>query len=84
MRLFAIRGRGKQGTPATRYELATERWAVEWRRLRHVRWYSFEQPEFPFDEYDRQMEALLSLLAAKTGLPLYDLRDSRRQTQAPS
>lgn len=31
-------------------------------------------PRVPFDEYDRQMDALLSLIAAKTGLPLYDLR----------
>lgn len=31
-------------------------------------------PRVPFDDYDRQMDALLSLIAAKTGLPLYDLR----------
>ena len=28
----------------------------------------------PYDEYNRQLQALLSLVAAKTGLPLYDLR----------
>ena len=32
------------------------------------------KPETPFDDYDRQMDALLSLIAAKTRLPLYDLR----------
>jgi hypothetical protein len=31
-------------------------------------------PRVPFDDYDRQMDALLSMIAAKTGLPLYDLR----------
>jgi hypothetical protein len=32
--------------------------------------------EASYEEYDRQMEALLSLIAAKTGLPLYDLREA--------
>jgi len=32
------------------------------------------KPLTSLDEYDRQMDALLSLIAAKTGLPLYDLR----------
>ena len=31
-------------------------------------------PMVPFEEYDRQMERFLSLIAARTGLPLYDLR----------
>jgi hypothetical protein len=73
VRLFAIRG-GKPGTPATRYELATETRAVEWKRLRRIRWFSAQQPELPFEEYDREMDALLAVIAAKIGLPLYDLR----------
>jgi hypothetical protein len=32
------------------------------------------RPMVSYEEYDRQMEALLSLIAAKTGLPLFDLR----------
>jgi hypothetical protein len=72
-RLFAIRG-GEPGTPATRYELATERGTVEWRRLRRIPWFSVEQPELPFDQYDREMDTLLAVIAVKTGLPLYDLR----------
>jgi hypothetical protein len=32
------------------------------------------EPTIPQYEYDLQMEALLALIAAKTGLPLYDLR----------
>jgi hypothetical protein len=72
-RLLAIR-EGKAGTPATRYELASERATVEWRRLRRIRWFSVEQPELLFEEYDREMDALLAVIAAKTGLQLYDLR----------
>jgi hypothetical protein len=33
-----------------------------------------QQPDLPFDAYERQMEALLALIAAKTGLALADLR----------
>jgi hypothetical protein len=33
------------------------------------------KPTVPFEEYDRQMDALVSLIVEKTGLPLYDLRD---------
>jgi len=73
-RLFAIREGGKPGTPATHYELASESGAVEWKRLRRLRWYSLQQPDLPFDVYDPQMEALLALIAAKTGLALADLR----------
>jgi hypothetical protein len=32
------------------------------------------KPETSLEEYDRQMDALLALIAARTGLPLYDLR----------
>lgn len=73
-RLFAIRGGGDPGTPARRYELATECGTVEWSRPRRISWYSLEQPELPFDQYDREMGALLAVIAAKTGLRLYDLR----------
>ena len=32
--------------------------------------FAFTKTPDPFDEYDHQMEALLSLIAAKTGLPI--------------
>jgi hypothetical protein len=32
------------------------------------------KPTLPLDEYNRQMQALLSLVEAKTGFALYDLR----------
>jgi hypothetical protein len=32
------------------------------------------KPTLPLDEYNRQMQVLLSLVEAKTGLALYDLR----------
>lgn len=71
--LLAIR-RGKEQAEATEYELSGPTTIVRWRRLHQKRWFSWVKPALPFDEYDRQMEALLSLIAAKTGLPLYDLR----------
>lgn len=37
------------------------------------------KPTSSYEEYERQMEALPALVAAKTGLPLYDLRDDRQR-----
>jgi len=34
----------------------------------------FAKPTISSEEYDKQMQALLSLIAGRTGLPLYDLR----------
>ena len=42
--------------------------------LRKTYWVDLE-PTISHDEYNRQMQALLSLVAAKAGLPLYDLRE---------
>src|SRR5262249_36848797 len=58
------------------YELSSAhdvvRWA--WMRQNNRRVIFFAQPTVSAEEYERQMQALLSLIAAKTGLPLYDLR----------
>jgi hypothetical protein len=71
-RLFAIT-RGRQATVS--YELASSQASAPWVWVRpdtfSARWF---EPTIPQFEYDRQMEALLMLVAAKTGLPLYDLR----------
>jgi hypothetical protein len=60
------------------YELSGPGAIVRWMRLtpgRHFSLFRFMlKPALPSDEYDRQMDALLSVIAAKTGLPLYDLR----------
>jgi len=71
-RLFAIT-RGRHATVS--YELASSQASVTWVWVRpgtlSARLF---EPTIPQYEYDRQMEALLALVAAKTGLPLYDLR----------
>jgi hypothetical protein len=72
-RLFAIRG-GLPGTPATRYELSNPSTVVTFGRARPRRWWALYHPVLPWEHYEAQMEALLDLIAAKTGLPLYDVR----------
>ncbi len=73
-RLFAICGRGKAGSPAVCYELSSPSVVVRWDRLRPQQWWALERPPTSFEEYERQMDALLSLIAARTHLLLYDVR----------
>lgn len=75
-RLFAIIPTIKRTGQPNAYELSSiaaftplPRW-----RPHSLSLFSLFKPALPFDEYDRQMDALLSLIAAKTGLSLYDLR----------
>jgi hypothetical protein len=71
-RLFAIT-HGRHATLT--YELASATASAPWMWLRLDTFTArFYEPTIPQYEYDRQMEALLALIAAKTGLPLYDLR----------
>jgi hypothetical protein len=71
-RLFAIT-RGRHATLS--YELASSQASVPWVWVRRGTFSArLFEPTIPQYEYDRQMEALLALVAAKTGLPLYDLR----------
>jgi hypothetical protein len=80
-RLFAILSANlvsKRNHLTGGYELSGPGTIVRWTRLSpglHFSVFRFMlKPALPFDEYDRQMDALLSVIAAKTGLPLYDLR----------
>jgi hypothetical protein len=77
VRLYAMYGtfgRQKSGTSIT-YELSSARNIVRWTWfLRKTSWVDLGST-ISHDEYNRQMHALLSLVAAKTGLPLYDLRE---------
>ncbi len=50
------------------------RWIVPKSRFRAI--YPF-RPTIPYDEYCRKMEALEQMVVAKTGQPLYDLRDKK-------
>ncbi len=76
-RLFAMYGTfgaQKSGASIT-YELSSARDIVRWTWvLRKTHWGGLE-PTIPRDEYNRQMQALLSLVVTRTGLPLYDLRE---------
>jgi hypothetical protein len=71
-RLFAIT-RGRHATVS--FELASAQARAPWIWVRPGTFSArLFKPTLPQYEYDRQMEALLALVAAKTGLPLYDLR----------
>ena len=72
--LFAVRGPRTALSKAITYELASAKEVVTWKPLRRLHWWSIERPIVPFEEYQGQMEALLSLIAARTHLPLYDVR----------
>ena len=85
-RLFAISPDKRLGSPCTYYELADSRTVVKWVRLPRSSHFSLldaaslSKPTTSFEEYDRQMDALHGLIAAKTGLSLYDLRRARPET----
>jgi len=72
--MYGTYGRQKSGASIT-YELSSARNIVRWTWfLRKTSWVDLG-PTISHDEYNRQMQALLSLVAAKTGLQLYDLRE---------
>ncbi len=77
-RLFAIDGiYGSMKYPhPILYELSSARDIVRWGWMRRSnrRVLFIAQPTGSAEEYERQMQGLLSLIAARTGLPLYDLR----------
>jgi hypothetical protein len=77
-RLFAIDGvYGSMKYPhPILYELSSARDVVRWGWMRRnsMRVVFFAQPAGSVEAYERQMQGLLSLIAARTGLPLYDLR----------
>lgn len=72
-RVFAITGGRKSGGVQT-YELASRQTVARWVFLPRRTW-SFYKTEVPYEQYEQQMRALLSYIAARTGLPLYDLRN---------
>ncbi len=75
-RLFCISGGTRPRRPLI-YELASEKESVFWMELApDARLYSllFQPKNKPAAEYRQQIHLLPELVAAKTGLPLYDLR----------
>jgi|GEM_PF-5378876 hypothetical protein len=63
------------------FEMADAHTTIHWRWIRFHNKHTlpFAPPAILPEEYDRQMQALLSLIVARTGLPLYDLRQHRRR-----
>ena len=81
-RLFAIR-EGTPGAPTVRDELSGPTTVVTFDRLLRPHWWSRFWPAQPFGDYHTQMEALLALISARTGLPLFDVRQAPRTAVLP-
>jgi hypothetical protein len=81
-RLFAIEGLSRLNRPwlPSMYQLASDNDVVRWQRVGRLddRRTFTGATGISYEEYERQMRALLSLVAVKTGLLLYDLRDGRQ------
>ncbi len=73
-RVFALVEGGRRSDATAVYVLNSGRSAVRWTLRARTHWYSITAPMTSDEEYQRQMEALLSYAAARTGLPLLDLR----------
>ncbi len=72
-RLFAIY-RGNPQRPPRWYDVSSANAVLHWAWLRPGTLLALLfEPTVPFEEYDRRLERLLSLIAARTELPLYDL-----------
>jgi hypothetical protein len=76
-RLFAMYGAfgAQKSGAAITYELSSARDIVRWTWMQRRTLAPGLEPVIPHDEYNRQMQALLSFVVARTGLPLYDLRE---------
>ena len=77
-RFFSINGVAK-GSRALIYELSSETASTLWTHLlvsKGIIRTATLRPTIPFPEYEQKSRALLNIIAARTGLPLYDLRDT--------
>jgi len=74
-RLFAVYGvlGARNRALASTYELSSANKIVRWVWVRRENYNLHLAPASSRDEYNRQMGDLVSLVAAKTGVPLYDL-----------
>lgn len=72
--VFALVEGGKRPGSTAIYILSSGRNSVRWSYRPRTRWYSVTTPTTSDEEYRRQMNALLSYIATRTGLPLLDLR----------
>ena len=74
VRAFAIVGGFHRPGTSKTYMLSSGKNRIRWTRLARTRWCSINAPATSDDDFQRQMDALLSYIAARTGLPLLDLR----------
>jgi len=74
VRVFAIVKGGNRLSPDIVYALSSGDREVRWKHCRRTHWYSRAAPITSDEIYNQQMEALLSYIAARTGLPLLDMR----------
>jgi hypothetical protein len=73
--VFAIIGPRRRNSSVIFYELADTEESLVFRvRTKPFPWYSWLAPDMSFAEYQAQMQQLLGFIAAKTALPLLDLR----------
>lgn len=83
-RLFAIDFGTKKRRLPTMYELSGPREMVRWLRYWHGWHTSMARPaNMTWDEYEQTMDRLLSVIAGRTGLPLYDLRKHHGEAAPP-
>ncbi len=61
------------------YEVASPNGVIRWTHPVLNAWYNSVVPTISFEEYDKQMQIVLAIIAMKTHLPLYDLRLKRRK-----
>jgi len=73
-RVFALVEGGQRSDATAVYVLNSGKSTVRWTHHSLTHWYSITAPTTSDEEYQRQMEALLSYAAARTGLPLLDMR----------
>jgi len=66
--------RAQKSGAAITYELSSATDIVRWTWVRRKSYFVGLQPTVPLDEHNRQMQELLALVEAKTGLALYYLR----------
>lgn len=76
-RLFTVNAVKKPRRPKT-YELISQDTLVHWMWIpRNVSPLIMFHPTIPQEEYDRQMQGLLEVVAGRTHLPLYDISQSK-------
>lgn len=77
-RFFCVNGVEKTNR-ARVYELSSEKESALWTQIvvpKGIIRTATLKPTIPFEEYDQKARALLEVIAGKTGLSLYDLRDT--------